>query len=104
MTEPDNPSGAEADDDASESGPASHDPMTALIKRSFAASPAAPSTVAPPSILRGVQRRIRRRSRGRFFADGWSTSDGRVSPLLVAAAMLLVLIVAYFALGPVGVQ
>ncbi len=76
--------------------------MAALLKRSLAA-PAAPARPSP-SILRGVQRRIRKRSRGRFFADGWSTTEARVNHLLIAAAMLLVLVIAYFALGPVGVQ
>jgi hypothetical protein len=78
------------------------DPMAALLRRSLTepAHPGKPS----PSILRGVQRRIRKRSRGRFFADGWSTADGRVNHLLIAAGMLIVLVVAYFALGPMGVQ
>jgi len=79
--------------------PSSPDPMAALLKRSLTE----PASASSPSILRGVQRRIRKRSRGRFFADGWSTREGRVNHLLIAAAMLLILVVAYFALGPVGV-
>ena len=75
--------------------------MRALLKRSIeAATPAAPSD---PNILRGVQRKIRQRSRGKFFADGWSTSQSRVSYALVAAIMLVIIAVAYFALGPVGI-
>jgi hypothetical protein len=71
------------------------------LKRSIeAATPAAPSD---PNLLRGVQRKIRQRSRGKFFADGWSTSQSRVSYALVAAIMLVIIAVAYFALGPVGI-
>jgi hypothetical protein len=96
MTDPDRP-----DDEAPHDGPpSSRDPMASLLKRSLA-GPAAPSS---PGILPGVQRRIRKRSRGRFFADGWSTTDARLSTALIALAMLLVLAVAYFAMGPVGIQ
>ncbi len=85
-----------------EGPPSSKDPMAQLLKRSLA--PAAIGATKQPSILRGVQRRIRKRSRGKFFADGWSTTDARISHALIALAMLLVLVVAYFALGPVGIQ
>jgi hypothetical protein len=85
-----------------EGPPSSKDPMAQLLKRSLA--PAALGTTKQPSILRGVQRRIRKRSRGKFFADGWSTTDARVSHALIAGAMLLILIIAYFALGPTGMQ
>jgi hypothetical protein len=57
----------------------------------------------PPQILRGVQRKIRARSKGKFFSDGWSTSQSRVNYALVAVAMLVVIAVAYFALGPMGI-
>ena len=73
--------------------------MTALLRRSLSGP-----GLAQPSILRGVQKRIRKRSRGKFFADGWSTTDARVSHVIIALAMLIVLVIAYFALGPVGIQ
>jgi hypothetical protein len=57
----------------------------------------------PAEFLRGVQKRIRTRSRGKFYADGWSTSSSRVSYVLIAGAMLIIIAVAYFALGPMGV-
>jgi hypothetical protein len=60
-----------------------------------------PAPSAP--ILPAVQRKIRKRSKGKFFADGWSTEASRVSYGLVAVLMLVVLAIAYFALGPVGV-
>ena len=78
------------------------DAMRALLKRSIEAStPRAPSE---PNLLRGVQKKIRQRSRGKFFADGWSTSQSRVSYSLVAAIMLVIIAVAYFALGPIGIS
>ncbi len=104
MTDPDKPIES-PEEEVDEGPPSGEDPMAALVKRSLA-TPTAPSTALgpTPSILRGVQRRIRKRSRGKFFADGWSTTDARVSHALIAGAMLLILVVAYFALGPVGVQ
>ena len=57
-----------------------------------------------PDLLQGVQRRIRRRSRGKFFADGWSTGQARVGYVLVALVTLLLVALAYLALGPTGVR
>jgi hypothetical protein len=54
-------------------------------------------------LLLGVQRKIRQRSRGKFYGDGWSTTQTRMSYVLVAFAMLVILVIAYFALGPVGI-
>jgi hypothetical protein len=100
MTDPQQPNEGK-DDEAVEDGPPSDkDPMAALLKRSLAQ----PERGRSPSILRGVQRRIRKRSQGKFFSDGWSTSDARVSHALIAGAMLLILVIAYFALGPMAVQ
>lgn len=58
----------------------------------------------PPPLLAAVQRKIRARSKGKFYADGWSVEAGGVNTVLVAAIMLVVLAIAYFALGPVGVS
>jgi hypothetical protein len=79
------------------------DPMRALLKRSLAS----PGKDAPPrdgELLRGVQRRIRQRSRGKFYGDGWSTSSSRINYALVAGIMLVLVAIAYFALGPMGVS
>jgi hypothetical protein len=56
-----------------------------------------------PALLRGVQKKIRQRSRGKFFADGWSTTQSRINYALVALVMLVVIGVAYLALGPTGI-
>jgi hypothetical protein len=55
-------------------------------------------------ILPAVQRKIRKRSKGKFYSDGWSIEAGRVNYVLIAGVMLVVLAIAYFALGPVGVS
>lgn len=81
----------------------SHDSgaMRALLKRSLAApvEEAAPK----PDLLRGVQRKLRQRSKGKFYADGWSTTQSRVSYALVAVIMLVLVGVVYFVLGPTGI-
>jgi hypothetical protein len=98
MTRPDEPiegsddRGTEADDDA----------MSALLKRSLGA--AKPEPRAPDEFLRGVQKRIRARSRGKFYGDGWSTAAPRVSYALIALVMLLVMALAYVVLGPTGIS
>jgi len=72
-----------------------------LLKRSLSTESIAAEA---PNLLRGVQRRLRRRSRGKFFADGWSTAQSRASYVLVAAVTLLLVALAYFALGPMDVR
>ncbi|MBV9946848.1 MAG: hypothetical protein JOZ69_08380 [Myxococcales bacterium] len=76
-----------------------HEAVRRLVKRAFSGDVVAHET---PDILRGVQRRLRRRSRGKFFADGWSTSQARQAYVLVALVTLLLVAMAYYALSPVG--
>ena len=71
MTTPDEPIESEDARDSKDD-----DAMRALLKRSLGDGP---RQAPPKELLRGVQKRIRTRSRGRFFADGWSTTDPRVS-------------------------
>lgn len=78
--------------------------IRALLKRSLAPDEPKVEAAAPdPELLRGVQRKIRQRSRGKFYADGWSTSQSRLNYALVAAVMLVTIVVVYLALGPMGV-
>ncbi len=57
----------------------------------------------PPELLRGVQRRIRQRSRGKFYGDGWSTAKSpRFNYLLTASVMLLPIVLVYLVLRPTG--
>jgi len=54
-----------------------------------------------PDLLSGVQRRIRERSRGRFYADGWSRSRAPTSTYVVTSLlMLVILLIVYFVLVP----
>ena len=72
-----------------------------LLKRSLSVEALAKE---PPHLLSGVQKRIRRRSRGKFFADGWSTSQSRTSYILAGLLTLMMAAIAYFALGPWDVR
>jgi hypothetical protein len=74
--------------------------MRALLKRSLGV-PEAEKEPAP-NLLRGVQTKIRRRSKGKFYGDGWSTAQSRINYVLVAVLMLVLVAVVWFALGPTG--
>jgi hypothetical protein len=82
-------------DDGAE--PDENDPVRHWIKRSLAESELSPKM---PDLLPGVQRRIRLRSRGKFFADGWSTTQARTSYVLVGVITLLLVALACVALSP----
>jgi hypothetical protein len=70
------------------------------LLRSALAPP--PGAVAP-ELLRGVQRRIRKRSRGKFYGDGWSTTRSPRSTYLITSILMLFLIgIVYFVLVPWG--
>jgi hypothetical protein len=77
--------------------------FSALLKRSLAA----PEEAAPPDdkkILAGVQRKLRKRSKGKFYNDGWSTSQSKLNYVLIAAVMLVTILAVYLALGPTGIH
>ena len=59
---------------------------------------------AVPDMLRGVQRKIRARSGGKFFADGWSTTrQPPISTFLVTSLfMLAILVLVYLVLSPLA--
>lgn len=59
------------------------------LLRSALAPP--PGSVAP-ELLRGVQSRLRRRSRGKFYGDGWSTARAPRSTYLFTSLLMLLLI------------
>ncbi len=82
--------------------------LSALLKRSLA-EPVAPAPAVDDAekdrlLLASVQKKLRQRSKGKFYADGWSTSQSRVSYALVAGIMLVVIVAVYFALGPMGIS
>jgi hypothetical protein len=85
--------------------------LSALLKRSLEPAPPPPSAEPAPDdaekdrlLLASVQRKLRQRSKGKFYADGWSTSQSRVNYALVAGVMLVVIVAVYLALGPMGIS
>jgi hypothetical protein len=83
--------------------------LSALLKRSLTVEPAAAEPAEDDDekdrlLLVGVQRKLRQRSKGKFYADGWSTSASRVNYALVAGVMLVVIVAVYLALGPMGIS
>jgi hypothetical protein len=53
---------------------------------------------AVPDVLRGVQRKIRRRSGGKFFSDGWSTErQPPTQTYLVTSLIMLGIVIAIWA-------
>ncbi|MEZ4294176.1 MAG: hypothetical protein R3B70_04300 [Polyangiaceae bacterium] len=48
------------------------------------------------ALLKGVQRRLRQRSKGKFYADGWSTSRSPRSTYLLTSIFMLLLIAFVF--------
>lgn len=79
--------------------------LSALLKRSLgAADDDAAPTADDEKLLRGVQTKLRRRSKGKFYGDGWSTTHSRINYVLVAAVMLVTILAVYLALGPTGIS
>jgi hypothetical protein len=59
--------------------------------------------VPAPSVLAGVQKRIRERSRGKFYADGWSTARSPLNTYLITSLLMLaVLAISYALLSPLA--
>lgn len=59
-----------------------------------------PGSVAP-KLLPGVQQRLRVRSGGKFYGDGWSTSESpRTTYLVTSVLMLLLVLLVFFVLVP----
>jgi hypothetical protein len=66
--------------------------MRDLLRSALAPPPGA----VAPDLLHGVQRKLRRRSRGKFYGDGWSTARSPRSTYLVTSVLMLVLIAIVF--------
>jgi hypothetical protein len=62
--------------------------MRDLLRSALAPPPGA----VAPDLLHGVQRKLRRRSRGKFYGDGWSTARTPRSTYLFTSVLMLVLI------------
>jgi hypothetical protein len=60
-----------------------------------------PEGAVAPQLLRGVQKKLRLRSRGKFYGDGWSTSESPKSTYLITTIIMLALVaILFFALIP----
>ncbi len=79
--------------------------LSALLKRSLKApEEEAPAPAEEQKLLENVQRKIRQRSKGKFYNDGWSTTQSRINYMLIAGIMLATVIAVYLALGPTGIS
>jgi hypothetical protein len=75
----------------------------ALLKRSLVKTEdVSPSPEKDAALLTSVQAKLRKRSKGKFYSDGWSTTQSRFNYALVAGVMLITIVAVYLALGPMG--
>jgi len=63
-----------------------------LLRRALRPPPGA----VAPSLLGGVQKKLRTRSHGKFYGDGWSTARSPRSTYLITSLLMLVLMVFIF--------
>lgn len=92
-----------ADDSAkfakSELDPSEDSRLRNLVRGALDAAP-----YGSPDVLRGVQRKLRERSGGKFYADGWSTTRyAPISTYFVTSLMMLSFVVfIYFVIHPLS--
>jgi len=77
-------------------------PLSALLKRSLEKEAPEPEPEQETELLAQVQRKLRKRSKGKFYGDGWSTTQSRLNYALIAMVMLVTIVAVYLALGPTG--
>jgi len=72
------------------------DGVRSLLKGALGVEP------APVDVLAGVQKKLRERSGGKFYADEWSTAKKppTLTFLVTSALMLVFVLVAYAVLAP----
>lgn len=68
--------------------------LRALLRRALTHDEPQP----PRDLLRGVQQRIHRRSRGKFYRDGWSRATGPASVYVVTSLLMVALLAALYLL------
>jgi predicted nucleic acid-binding protein len=74
-----------------------------LLKRSLTKTEdVLPEPAKDAELLASVQKKLRKRSKGKFYGDGWSTSQSRLNYALIAAVMLVTIVAVWLALGPTG--
>lgn len=78
-------------------------PLSTLLKKSLVdVEDELPAPAEDAKLLQSVQTKLRKRSKGKFYGDGWSTSQSKISYVLIAAVMLVTIVAVYLALGPTG--
>ncbi len=104
--ERDQPPGASDRQGHSDDGPSARFELDDVDVRDLLRKALEPPTESKrPEILPGVQQRIRERSKGKFYADGWSTSSNpRATFLVTSLIMLVVIVVTWLMLSPQGLQ
>ena len=93
MSEPDAPRDAD-EDFPDEDFPDSIDEVDVRDLLRGALRP--PPGAVAPKLLRGVQKRLRKRSRGKFYGDGWSTASAPRSTYLITSLVMLGLVLLVF--------
>ena len=78
--------------------------LSALLKKSLSAPVEKEPPIDDKKLPQGVQRKLRKRSKGKFYGDGWSTSQSKLNYALVALVMLVTIVAVYLALGPTGIS
>ena len=95
---PDDQNGAPPPDDEIEAeiDSAGEEKMRDLLRGALGKEPPSP----PESdVLRGVQKRLRERSRGKFYADEWSTAkQPPIGTYLVTSAIMLAIVLVTYAI------
>ncbi len=77
--------------------------LSALVKKSLTKTEdLLPEPRKDAELLAKVQHKLRQRSKGKFYGDGWSTTQSRINYALIAAVMLVTIVAVYLALGPTG--
>ena len=85
-------SGAELD-------PAAEEKLRDLLRGALKAESAAPES----DVLRGVQKRLRERSRGKFYDDEWSTAKRPTYTYLwTSLVMLVIVLIVYAVMAPLS--
>jgi hypothetical protein len=75
--------------------------LSALLKKSLAEPE---EHIDDAKLLAAVQQKLRKRSKGKFYGDGWSTTQTRINYALIAGVMLVLIAAVYLALGPTGLS
>ncbi len=84
--------------------PALDDASEARLRNLMQGAFSTPERDNSPDVLRGVQQKLRDRSGGKFYTDGWSTiRHAPISTFLVTGlAMLVLMLFVVFALAPLS--